>query len=586
VLAALYAAQTGELIRLQLILGERLQPMSVPFAAHPARGESERRRLLAAKTGEHGFGCVIRLGVVAASPQRERELLGGVLAAVRGIEAPGQRLQLRRSRAAALNRAASPWLWPLRLSVIDLPALLGWPIGELPLPGIAAAHPKPVRAVEAVATSGRLFGTNDVAGTSRPMALSVADSLRHTVLLGPTGTGKSWLIAGLALQDMAVGRSVVVIDPKGDLVRDLTCRVPADRQDEVVIIDGTDEAPVGLNPLVGPQRELGVDGLVAVCRDLYADSWGPRTQDILHASLLSLAKRGDGSLVLVPLLWTNAGFRRSVVGRAVKADPMGLGSFWAWFESISDAERATAIAPLMNKLRPILLRPGLRAMLGQTNPRFDLREVFTARRIVLINLAKGELGADAARLLGSMVGSLLWQRGLERSQLPARRRHPVMIFIDEMADYVRLPTDLGDALAQARGLGVGYTLATQHLGQLPPALRTAVQANARSKVCFQLSHEDAVVMARGSDLAPQDFTSLPAFQAYASLLSSNTPTPYASLSTQPLPEPTGQTADIRRRSRERYGRPLSDVEAVWAELAGQAAHDGPVGRVRLDRGAV
>ena len=54
-----------------------------------------------------------------------------------------------------MNMASSPWLWPLRLSVTDLPALLGWPIGELPLPGVAAAHPKPVRAVEAVATAGR-----------------------------------------------------------------------------------------------------------------------------------------------------------------------------------------------------------------------------------------------------------------------------------------------------------------------------------------------------------------------------------------------------------------------------------------------
>ena len=98
-------------------------------------------------------------------------------------------------------------------------------------------------------------------------------------------------------------------------------------------------------------------------------------------------------------------------------------------------------------------------MLGQTDPKFDLREVFTARRIVLVNLAKGELGADAARLLGSMVVSLLWQRALERSHVPASRRHPVMVFIDEVQDYLRLPTDLGDALAQARGLGVGFTLA-------------------------------------------------------------------------------------------------------------------------------
>ena len=85
VLAALSAARPGELIRLQLILGERLQPLPAPFPIQPARGESERRRLLAAKTGEHGFGCAIRLAVAAVSPQREHELLGGVMAAVRTL---------------------------------------------------------------------------------------------------------------------------------------------------------------------------------------------------------------------------------------------------------------------------------------------------------------------------------------------------------------------------------------------------------------------------------------------------------------------------------------------------------------------
>ena len=90
-------------------------------------------------------------------------------------------------------------------------------------------------------------------------------------------------------------------------------------------------------------------------------------------------------------------------------------------------------------------------------------------------------------------------------------------------------------------------------------------------------------MARGSDLSPTGLHQPAAYQAYASLLSSNTPTPYASLSTQPLAEPIGHAADIRRRSRERYGRPLGEVEAAWADVASQPAHDGPVGRVRLDR---
>ncbi len=576
VLGALAKAQTGEELRLQVILGNRLHPVT-PKASPRRTGDAARRRLLAAKTGNHGFGCVVRIGACAAATPRARQLIASMLAALSTLEAPGLRVGLRRTSAQALDRESSPWLWPLSLSVTELAAIIGWPTGELPLPGVAARHPRPIAVPDAVPTRGRVLGDSPLPGDTRPIAISVEDSLRHLHVLGPTGTGKSTLLANLAVQDMAAGRGLVVIDPKGDLVQDLLQRVPTDRTDDVVVLDATDNAPVGLNPLRSATPDLAADGVLSIFADLYAASWGPRTQDILHACLLSLACRGDASLIMVPLLLTNAGFRRSVVGRVAKADPMGLGSFWAWYDGVSDAERQTVIAPLMNKLRPILLRPGLRAVLGQVEPHFDLDDVFAKRRILLVSLAKGQLGADAARLLGSLAVSLLWQAATRRAAVPIHRR-PVMIYVDEVQDYLRLPGDLGDALTQARSLGVGFTLAHQHLGQLPVHLKPAVMTNARSRVCFQLPHDDAVVMARGHELQPEDFTALPAFAAYASVLSGGTPTPFASLRTRPLPPASNRAADIRRASRQRYGRPLSEVEQGWSSLAGQVSDDDVLGR--------
>jgi hypothetical protein len=158
-----------------------------------------------------------------------------------------------------------------------------------------------------------------------------------------------------------------------------------------------------------------------------------------------------------------------------------------------------------------------------------------------------------------------------------------MIFIDELQDYLRIPGDLGDDLATARGYGVSFTFATQHLGAVPNHLKSALLANARSRVMFQLSHDDAVVMARGSELDPEDFTSLGRYQAYASILSRGAPTGWASLQTRPLPAASGTPTTIRERSRQRYGRPLSEVEASWADLAGQGApRTEPLGRVRTE----
>jgi hypothetical protein len=188
------------------------------------------------------------------------------------------------------------------------------------------------------------------------LLLTMADQLHHLHVIGPTGTGKSTLLGRLALQDLAEGRGAVVIDPKGDLVDDILARLPQSRAKDVVVLDPADViAPVGFNPLAarpGRRPEVVADALLAVFHDLWADAWGPRTQDILHAGLLTLTGRTDASLVMLPLLLTNPGFRRSLTQRAIKEDPVALGSFWTWYERLGDAERAAVIAPVMNKLRP------------------------------------------------------------------------------------------------------------------------------------------------------------------------------------------------------------------------------------------
>jgi hypothetical protein len=93
---------------------------------------------------------------------------------------------------------------------------------------------------------------------------------------------------------------------------------------------------------------------------------------------------------MLPLLLTNPGFRRSLT--AGLNDPLALGPFWAWYESLSDGERSQAIAPVMNKLRQWLLRPSLRVVLGQRQPRSDLRQVFTERKILLVPLRRAPSG--------------------------------------------------------------------------------------------------------------------------------------------------------------------------------------------------
>jgi hypothetical protein len=596
VLHGLTLVRADEALVLQVMLGARRIPLAVPnqspssvvmpwwqVAWHGNGGQidGEKRSALRSKVSDHGFACTVRLGVVANTPERRKTLLLGLLAGLRTSEAAGIKLSAVGERPARLNAATRPWRWPLRLGVGELAALTGWPFGDDDLPGQPAAHPKRLPPAPGTTGTGRVVATASAPGIEAQLTLSVPNALHHLHAIAPTGAGKSNLLLNLICQDIQAGRAVVVIEPKGDLVTDVLARIPDSRRDDVVVLDPSDAMPVGLNPLstAGRRPELVADGVLAIFKQLYGTAVGARSQDILYAGLLTLAQRPDASLVMLPLLLSNPGFRRSLT--AGIRDPLTLEPFWAAYEAWSEAERVTAIAPVMNKLRP-LLRPGLRGVLGQRQPKFTISQVFTEKKILLVPLQRGVIGSEAAGLLGSLVVAELWQTILGRGKVPAAHRHPVMVYIDEVQDYLHLPTDLGEALAQARGYGVAFNLAHQFLDQLPRDMRAAVLANARSRVCFQLPHDDATVLAKGHpELAAEDLTTLGQYEVYASLFSGGKVTPYASGSTLAPSKPTANVPDLRRRSRERYGQPLDEIEAGFAALIeGSGSQLGSPGRRR------
>jgi hypothetical protein len=599
ILNAITRVEADEELVLQLVLGPRRIPLAIPthspssvvmpwyqvaWRGNGGQIDSEKRSALRDKVSDHGFACTIRLGVRAGSSRRRTELLLGSLAALRTVEAPGVKLRLVRDAAQHLDRAAAPFFWPLRLNVGEVLAATAWPLGDDDLPGQPAAHPKRLPPPKGTTGKGRVVAASTAPGVSADLTLSAKNASHHTWILGPTGTGKSTLLQSLITQDIADGRAVVLIEPKGDLVSDVLARMPEHRTHDVVVLDATDPAAVvGLNPLStrGRRPEVVADQLLMVFRQLYGDAIGPRSADILYSSLATLVRRPDASLVMLPLLLTNAGFRRSITSKVT--DPIALSPFWQWYEGLSEAERQTAIAPVMNKLRP-LLRPGIRAVLGQQKPQFDIRQVFTERKILLVPLQRGVLGPEAAALLGSLVVSELWQATQGRAAIAAAKRHPVMIYIDEVQDYLNLGTDIGEAFAQARGLNVAFHAAHQFIRQLPESTRTALQNNARSRVVFQTSHADALELAKGHpELTPEDFTSLGQYEVYASLFAGGQVSPYASGRTY---APTPETIDpdaMRRLSRDRYGQSIKDIEAGFEALlhpehASAAGPQAPHGR--------
>jgi Type IV secretion-system coupling protein DNA-binding domain len=396
----------------------------------------------------------------------------------------------------------------------------------------------------------------------------VADARHHLHVIGATGSGKSTLLTQLILDDIHHGRGVVVIDPKGDLVTDITARLPAAVLRGAVLIDPDRPGPPpNLNPLTtrpaasagsaSPgwvmERALAVENLVAICRRVFAGYWGPRTDDLMRAACLTLtAQPVPRTLVDLPDLLTNPDVRARAL-RAISGDSV-LRGFWTSYNRLSEPARAVIIAPLMNRIRALLLRPYARTLLtghpttassaglhqsGTDAPGpVDVGRVLDGG-ILLARIPKGSLGEEATRIVGSIIVAHTWTAATARARLPQEARKDAALVIDECHNFLNLPYSIDDLLAEARGLRLSLTLAHQNLAQLPPELRAGITANARNKLIFTVGADDARDLARHTQphLDDYDLGHLDAFHAAARLLDHAALTPAFTLRTRPLPPP-------------------------------------------------
>jgi type IV secretory pathway TraG/TraD family ATPase VirD4 len=395
------------------------------------------------------------------------------------------------------------------------------------------------------------------------VGLAVPDARHHLRVCGPTGTGKTTLITAQVLADAQAGRATVVIDPKGDMVTDLLARLPEDVAGRVVLFDPGDRgAPPCLNVLQddgsGTDTDMITDNVTGIFRRIFAANWGPRTDDVFRAACLTLlgsVPPGSGLVTLAdipPLLGDDAYRRRLTAG---VRDPV-LRDFWAWYEKLSEASRAHATGPLMNKLRAFLLRKFAHAAIAAGPSTFDMSAVLDDGGILLARLPKGILGEETAQLVGSFIVARTWQAAARRARLPERARADAGLYIDECQNFLNLPYPLEDVLAEARAYRLSVTMAHQNLAQLPPDLRQGISANARSQVIFSVSPEDARDLERHTtpSLTAHDLSHLGAYQAAARLVAGSAEAPAFTFRTRPLPPPVpGRARLIRKAARAAHG---------------------------------
>lgn len=576
-LSSLFPLGEGESIRLLWSLRPAPRP---PLPDMPESQLDGRLRVLRAKLALPGLAGTGELHVSAPHAAGAARLMQRTAAVLRSLSTPHGRL------------SADPyWLGQLArltgrrgryLSAPELAAVIGWPIDSPDLPGLELGAAKRLVPSSALPTWGRVLGDSDFSGLSRPVAISPAASTRGLYVLGPTGTGKTSLLKNLIRDDLEQGRGLAVIETNGDLVSDLLDLIPPERIDDVVLLDPTDpDYAIGFNPFAGVKDpSLVADQLGELFQRLWEAFWGPRTAQLTHMGLLTLARRKDSTLLDLPRLYLDPAFRARVL--ADLDDPLGLGPDWQWFESLSAREQTTVVSPLLNKVRQFTARPAIRAIVGQAEPATSLKQIVAEDKVLLVHLPKGLIGAETAQLLGCLILTGLWQVAAERAGLPSKHRRPFGLYVDEVQDFASAPIPWDEMFAQGRKYGLSLTVAHQNLEQLPKELRETVLANARSKAVFALSAADAKKLEPlfAPALTVADLQALDAYSVAARVAAENGSTARpVTLTTPPPPEPLGSAAAVRAASCAHFARPRLEIEAALRkQVQSPERRTAPVGR--------
>jgi hypothetical protein len=510
-------------------------------------------------------------GVEANSEAISRRLttLAHGIASAFGIYTGRNRLRRRKLSAPAAVLAQRRFSRGFLLSADELTVLAALPT-DVAVPGLDRARAKSVPAPVAVPAGGRgtkVLGRAEVGGHS--VALRVADAREHIHLLGATGSGKSTEMTHMVLDDVKAHRGVVVIDPKGDLAQDILDRLPASVADRLVLIDPDQERGAQLNPLAGLDDDLVVDNIVSIFSKIFQRHWGPRIDDVLRVACLTLMRKANATLTLVPPLLNDKQFRAAFT--VDLDDPEGLKGFWEWYESTPPPLRAQIIGPVLARLRAFLLRDFVRDTLGVPRSSFDMGKVLDGG-ILVARLPKGQIGEETAKLMGSFVLASVWHAATARARIPEDQRRDATVFIDEAHNVLNLAGSVGDMLAEARGYHLSLVLAHQNLSQLPRETQLALSANARNKIFFNCSPEDAHQLARHTlpELDEHDLSHLNAYTTASRLVVGNRETAAFTMLTRPPLPILGETTALRQA----VARPNTDDEPTGVEQMARRPRGG------------
>jgi len=537
-------------------------------------------KALSAKIYKPLFSVNIRIVTSAQDRERAENILLSLSGAYTGTTAP-LRNEIKIIKPSKLKKLLYQYSFrefdysnSFVLNSEELVSLFHLPTGSASLPRVESLRSREVPPPENLPDAGVVIGESIFRGERKLVRLTPDDRRRHLYIIGQTGTGKSYAMLNMALQDMQEGNGLCVIDPHGELISDLLERVPAHRANDVIIFDPGDlSVPVGLNMLEydftkPEQKTFIVNEIQAIFNRLFAkETMGPMFEQYMRNTLLLLmgdvaVEGGEpATLMEVPRVLTDPIFRARKLERC--KDPAVV-DFWTKEASKTSGETSLAnMAPyITTKFGNFTTNEYIRPIIGQTKSAFNFRKIMDEKKILLVNLSKGKIGDINASLLGMIVTTRILMAALSREDASKESRPDFYFYIDEFQNFT---TDsISTILSEARKYRLNLILAHQFIAQLEDKIRESVFGNVGSLMAFRVGEPDTEKLEKqfSPEFSAKDLISIENRTAIAKILIKGEPSRPFNLKTQSARQGNGELREkLRELSRLTNGRPRSEIEA-------------------------
>jgi hypothetical protein len=537
------------------------------------------------KTAKPAFLTDIRIVATAKSKEIAKMHVSNILAGFDPMELQGSN-RFKKSKLKKSRNFIEDFIYrnPTATTVLnteELATVFHFPNKNVHTPFIHWLLSKRSPADEEVPSTppGAFLGYAAFRGIRKPIYMRPEDRRRHMYIVGKTGSGKSYALQSMIIQDIYEGHGIAFLDPHGDAAEWVLERIPPERAEDVIYFNPADtERPLGFNIIEAyseDDKHRVANAFIGLLYKMFDPNKqgivGPRLERAVRNALLTVMAKPGGTLVEVARCLYDYNFMKKYYLPHVKDDMVR--EYWEKeIAQTNDYHKSEVLGYIISKFDRFITNKVMRNILGQSNSGFDFRQAMDQKKILIVNLSKGLIGEENAQFLGLLIIPKILSAAMSRADMDEKDREDFYLYVDEFQNFAS--EEFAQILSEARKYRLNLVVGNQYIAQMDSKIKDAIFGNVGTTMCFKVGVDDASYLQ--NVLSPvftqNDLINLENTNAYIKMLVRGEYPPAFSLETKydnvrptviggkEFPVNPNVYRMIKDLSRLRYGRDRSMVE--------------------------